>query len=57
MPKLEWGQQDQVRAFNEWKDFLESYMFISGVENANKFHYIKLSAGTQGKDFCGIHGN
>ena len=50
MPKLDWSQVDQVRAYNEWKDFLESYLFIKKVEKEDKWHYIKLSAGSQGKD-------
>ena len=50
MPKLDWSQVDQVRAYNEWKDFLESYLFINKVEKEDKWHYIKLSAGSQGKD-------
>ena len=50
MPKLDWSQVDQVRAYNEWKDFLESYLFINKVEKKDQWHYIKLSAGSQGKD-------
>ncbi len=50
MPKLDWSNPDQVRAFNDWKDFLESFLFINKVKNEDKWHYIKLSAGLQGKD-------
>ena len=50
MPMLDWSQVDQVRSYNEWKDFLESYMFINKVKTEDQWHYIKLSAGSQGKD-------
>ena len=50
MPKLCWDSADQVRAFEEWKDFMESYLFISKVEAKDQWHYIKLSAGPQVKD-------
>lgn len=50
MPKLDWSTLDQVRAYNEWKDFLESYLFINKVVKEEQWHYIKLSAGSKGKD-------
>ncbi len=50
MPKLCWDNADQVRAYHEWKDFLESYLFINKIEKKHQWHYIKLSAGTQVKD-------
>ena len=50
MPKLDWSSPDQVKAFNEWKDFLESYLIINKVAKKSQWHYIMLSAGSQGKD-------
>ena len=50
MPKLDWSQLDQVKAFKDWRDFLESFLIINKVDEEDQWHYIKLSAGSQGKD-------
>ena len=50
MPMLDWSHADQVRAYNEWKDFLESFLFINKVTQEDRWHYIKFSAGSKGKD-------
>ena len=49
MSRLDWSNQDQVKAFEEWKDFMESYLFIMKIEKKDQWQYIRLSAGSQGK--------
>ena len=50
LPSLNWEYKDQTVAFNEWKDFLESFFAIKGVENRMKWHYILLSSGPKGRE-------
>ena len=50
MPKLDWSNPDQTKAFNEWRDFLRSYLEINKVKKKDQWHYIMLSAGREGKD-------
>ena len=50
MSKLDWSSPDQIEAFNEWRDFLRSYLVINKVGKKNQWHYTMLSAGSEGKD-------
>lgn len=50
LPCLNWDYKDQKLAFNEWKDFMDSYFAIQGVEEKKKWHYILLSAGPKGRE-------
>ncbi|RUS85701.1 hypothetical protein EGW08_006577 [Elysia chlorotica] len=44
------GQSPTNKAYDEWKEFLESFFIINNLENDNKYHYILLSTGTRGRD-------
>lgn len=50
LPVLNWSYKDQSISYNEWKDFMESYFVIQGVEEKKKWHYLLLSAGSKGRE-------
>ena len=50
LPNLNWDCKDQTLAFNEWKDFLDSYFVIQNVEEKKKWHYVLLSSGSRGRE-------
>ena len=50
LPYLNWDYKNQKVAYNEWKDFMESYFVIQGVDENKKWHYILLSAGPKGRE-------
>ena len=50
LPYLNWDYKNQKVAYNEWKDFMESYFVIQGVDESKKWHYILLSAGPKGRE-------
>ena len=50
MPYLDWNKDNKQEAYDEWKEFMESFFIINNVPNDNKYHYILLSTGTKGRD-------
>jgi len=50
LPNLQRDYVDQSVAFDEWKDFLQSYFVISGVDTDKQWHYMLLSSGPKGRE-------
>lgn len=53
MPKLNWANADQKSAFQEWKTMMSSYFVIRKVPDAEKWHYILMSSGSDGHKLWG----
>ena len=50
MPTLDWENEDQNYAFQEWKEFLASYFVIQNVAADQQWHYVLLSSGSKGRE-------
>ena len=50
LPSLNWDTADQMNAYEEWYDFMNSYFVIKEVSDDKKYHYIILSAGHKGHE-------
>ena len=53
MPKLNWANADQKAAFQEWKTMMSSFFVIRKVQDAEKWHYILISSGSDGHKLWG----
>ena len=50
LPSLNWDAVDQMNAYEEWYDFMNSYFVIKEVSDDKRYHYILLSAGHKGHE-------
>ncbi|GFR92762.1 hypothetical protein ElyMa_004361400 [Elysia marginata] len=50
LPYLDWDNPNKQKAFDEWKDFMSSYLTINKVAKAEMWNYILLSTGPKGRD-------
>ncbi|KAK3710638.1 hypothetical protein RRG08_034174 [Elysia crispata] len=48
--QLDWENPNRQKAFNEWKDFMASYMVINKIPANEQWNYILLSSGPKGRD-------
>ncbi|GFS18078.1 hypothetical protein ElyMa_003255300 [Elysia marginata] len=52
---LDWSGVNKQTAFQEWKEFLESYFVINKITDADKYHYLLLSCGPKGMELFQSH--
>ncbi|GFR81310.1 hypothetical protein ElyMa_000601300 [Elysia marginata] len=50
LPYLDWDNPNKQKAFDEWKDFMSSYLTINKIAKAEMWNYILLSTGPKGRD-------
>jgi len=50
LPIIDWDKENKQEAFQEWKEFLESYFIINRVDERQKWNYILLSTGSRGRE-------
>ncbi|GFR64002.1 hypothetical protein ElyMa_005496200 [Elysia marginata] len=50
LPYLDWDNPNKQKAFDEWKDFMSSYLTINKIVKAEMWNYILLSTGPKGRD-------
>ena len=56
IPKLNWENPDQIDAFCQWKDFMNSYFVIEKVQDKDKWHYLLLSSDEKGHELWRVWG-
>ena len=50
LPQLDWENPNKQKAFNEWKDFMDSYIVINKIKKEEEWNFILLSSGSKGRD-------
>ena len=50
LPQLDWENPNRQKAFNEWRDFMASYMVINKIPANEQWNYILLISGPKGRD-------
>ncbi|GFR67010.1 hypothetical protein ElyMa_000242800 [Elysia marginata] len=50
LPYLDWDNPNKQKAFDEWKDFVSSYLTINKIAKTEMWNYILLSTGPKGRD-------